>query len=142
MSHRLLALAAVALCGASAVNAQLPGLRPVVTQPVQTQFQQRGVRTVGTASPVPIVVQQQQQALQAAYNQALLWQMYQPPVIINTFPTTPYSPWGYNFPQTGGYSSNWRLNTPTGSLYQSSNVFYRGNTLNWGYAYNQGWPIR
>lgn len=140
MSHRLLALAAVAVCGVSAVHAQVPGLRPVVTQPVQQPFQQRGVRPVTTVSPVPVVVQQQQQALQAAYNNALLWQMYQPPVIINTFPSTPYDPWGY--PQTGGYRSNWRFNTPSGSLYQSTSVFYRGNTLNWGNPYPGCWPIR
>jgi hypothetical protein len=50
----------------------------------------------------------------------------------------PYDQWNY-YPQTGGYNSNWRFNSPSGSLYQSTTVFYRGNTLPWA---NQYRPFR
>lgn len=133
-----LAAVAVALCGAAVAPAQAPGLRQVITQPRATF---RSTSTIGTVSPTPVIVLEQQQAMNSAYNNALLWQMSQPPVIVSPFPPLPYDPWN-NYPQTGGYTYNWRFGSPTGSLFQSTSVFYRGNTLNWGNPYNQGWPYR
>lgn len=98
LSLRPVLTAAAVLCGATFASAQAPGLRPVILPPTTPRIQmpqiqtQPAVRSVGTISPVPIVVQQQQQALTAAYNNALLWQMYQPPVIVTPYP---YNPWVY-----------------------------------------------
>lgn len=83
---RTLAVAAVALFGAAIATAQ---------SPVRTG--QIGVRSVGTASPMPAMMMQQELAWQNAYRQAQLWQMYQPPVvIINQNPWQPVvnvNPW-------------------------------------------------
>ena len=140
--RRTLAVAAVALCGAAVTSAQVPGLRPVVTQPVQpVQTQQRGVRPVATVSPVPIIVLQQQQALQAAYNNALLWQMTQPPVVVvNPFPPLPYREPMCSTPDW--MNGRFPFAPQPGAFGNSTNVFYRGNALNWANPYGPHRLIR
>ncbi len=113
---RTLAVAAVALLGASVAPAQTPGLRG-----------NTGVRTVTTVSPVPAMQMQQQQMWQNAFLQAQLWQMYNPPVVIVN------NPWAYSNPGVNFHSNVWApaYSTP-GTIWNSNNSFYRNNNLNWG----------
>jgi hypothetical protein len=101
VAFRSLAVAVVALCGASVASAQ----------------NQIGVRPVTVVSPKPAFQIQRDMMWEDAYRQAKLWQMYQPPVIVVTNPF-PVNPWAPTFQQPG-------------ALWNSTNSFYRNNTLGW-----------
>ena len=105
---RLQLAAAVAVFATAVAPAQSPTLRPVVV-----------------SSPVPAIVQERQQAWQAAQQQAYLWQLSQPPVYVAPYPPVyptvpPYTPAVSTFRYTGV--------TPTGTLYETTRTFYRPAT--------------
>jgi hypothetical protein len=112
VAFRTLAVAVVALCGASVASAQNP----------------TGVRPVTVVAPKPGYQIQRDMMWEDAYRQAKLWQMYQPTVVVVNNPL-PYQPWGVGLPLT---SNPWgpTFNQP-GAMWNSTNSFYRNNTLGW-----------
>ena len=112
LTLRSLAVAAFTLLATSAATAQTPGLRAVPTS-------QTGARPVATASPVPLIVQRRQMEWENAYRNALLWRMYQPPVVVVNNPWGPIvnrNPWGPSI-------------TPVSPV--ANNSFYRTYTNPW-----------
>lgn len=109
---RSLAVAAFTLFAASVASAQTPGLRPVPTS-------QSGTRPVATASPVPLIVERRQMEWENAYRQAVLWRMYQPPVIVVNNPWGPIvnpNPWG---PIVNRNPWGPTVTTPTSNVYRT-----------------------
>ncbi len=112
-----LALTVVAVLVAStAAHAQAPGK----------------IRPITTASPVPVIVLQQQQAWNAALQQAYLNRISQPPIFVNPFPVQPfpmqpfpvqplYNPLAYSPSAT---TFRWTGVTATGTLYEATKTYY------------------